>query len=1022
MRRLARYLAYGAAALALLALAAALALPMLLDRPGIVAQLQARLSRAVRGDVRWQEFSVRILPTPHGLLRGLRVETEAATFTTDEVTLALSLWPLLKGRAEITSLQVAGPSLRFTVVPAAEVPEEARLKKPQAPPEAYRSAMAMVAGALQDFAPDTVMEIVDGEVDLRIEGGPSFEAKQVNLHARTSEEGVQFDVTATSRFWTAMKIGGRIRYADLSSTADVQLARVQGQAWLDYALRETGVRVAVPDLDVSARFRALPEKPLELELDARAPTVTVTRGAQRFAIAPASLKATAEAGPEALGVRVAGLQAGETSIGDGTLRYALKDGAVAADLGYRIDLVQAAGYVRQIAPGAMARIESLTGALQGRATLALMGSDYRIGARVEKSDAVLQLKDIAAPVRLARTSLEVDPSGIKVTDTAASIPTAEVVVSSAQYTFKGGSGAAAADFDVDVAKTLEVLRNPLQPPVGRARGSARVAFTPKTVNVGRVVVEYLDSKVTASAQLSDFATGPRVKGAVSDALISARLLDWVWRIGALPPSLEVKAPVRAAVPRLAWSPKGFELQATAQVDRGPALTADLAWSPELLEVRRASIKDRMSDVAVNLRSRERVIEGRYAGTLDGRSISALLANAGAHAGTIGGDLSFTFDRAQPRRTTAQGTLNAQNLDLSWLAGKPAKLEHMDLLADGAGIHVKDATVEWAGQRATLRAETKRGDDGPVVDAQIESPGVVVDALLPPKGEKASRGPSDPLRGVFPLPVTGRVALRSKFIQYGNLKVEPVNAVLTAQSQSAKLEVNEAFLCGLAVPATLEATPAGFAARVNIAAENQKLEDAAKCLSAEEVVITGPLDLRASLRTQGQPAEFLQNLSGTVSADVRNGEMKKFALIGNILSMQNVVSLVQQGGAHLGANSFPFRQLSAKGRFEKGRFVIDEGVFHSNAVGLGANGWISLSDFQTRLTVLVAPLALVDEAVRKLPVLGYVVGGTFTSLPVSVSGDIRDPTVVPLGPRAITSELTGILGRTLSLPGKLVPGE
>jgi len=58
-------------------------------------------------------------------------------------------------------------------------------------------------------------------------------------------------------------------------------------------------------------------------------------------------------------------------------------------------------------------------------------------------------------------------------------------------------------------------------------------------------------------------------------------------------------------------------------------------------------------------------------------------------------------------------------------------------------------------------------------------------------------------------------------------------------------------------------------------------------------------------------------------------------------------------------------------------------------------------------------------VRKLPLLGYVVGGALTSLPVAVSGDIRDPRVVPLGPRAITSELTGIVSRTFSLPGRVV---
>jgi hypothetical protein len=40
----------------------------------------------------------------------------------------------------------------------------------------------------------------------------------------------------------------------------------------------------------------------------------------------------------------------------------------------------------------------------------------------------------------------------------------------------------------------------------------------------------------------------------------------------------------------------------------------------------------------------------------------------------------------------------------------------------------------------------------------------------------------------------------------------------------------------------------------------------------------------------------------------------------------------------------------------------------------------------------------------------------------VSGDIRDPRVVPLGPHAVSDRLLGVFERTLKLPGKLVPGE
>ena len=46
--------------------------------------------------------------------------------------------------------------------------------------------------------------------------------------------------------------------------------------------------------------------------------------------------------------------------------------------------------------------------------------------------------------------------------------------------------------------------------------------------------------------------------------------------------------------------------------------------------------------------------------------------------------------------------------------------------------VAEATVDWAGQRATLRGTISRSDSGPMVDAQIDSPGILLDALLPPE--------------------------------------------------------------------------------------------------------------------------------------------------------------------------------------------------------------------------------------------------------------------------------------------------
>ena len=599
-----------------------------------------------------------------------------------------------------------------------------------------------------------------------------------------------------------------------------------------------------------------------------------------------------------------------------------------------------------------------------------------------------------------------------------------------RYGIEKGSLDGELAYDLDLAQTLrhattlfpgetKALLPYLPPGGGQLRGRAALALGEKPSVGVDAALTALDGALNVSARITDFERGPRVQASLGESTVGAELLAWLWKTFELPPSLALKSPIRLTAPGIGWSPKGLELRADAAFPAGTRLGADLSWSKGVLGLRRATITDKQSNAMVSLRSKGGALEGRYSGRLDSRSLAAVLQGAQGRGGALAGDVRFRYDEAARRRATATGALKGERLDLSWLAGKPATLERIEVSADGNTLSVAEAAVVWAGQRATLRGTVSRSEAGPMVDAQIDSPGIVVDELLPPQKpeeEKTEKKSVDP----WPLPVTGQITLRADFIQSRHLKVAPVVGTLDLERERAHVEMKEGMLCGISLPFTLEATREGFTAATQIRAAKQPMEQVAKCLSNEKVAITGPADLKADLRTRGRKkAELLHNLTGTTSIDVRNGEVLKFALIGNILAMQNVAALITQGGPKLGAQGFPFRQLSANGRFEKGRFVLQEGVFYSNAIGFGANGWVSLADYDSRLTVLVAPFALANEAVRKLPLLGYVVGGTLTSLPVAVSGDIRDPLVVPLGPGAITSELLGIVTRTLTLPGKLV---
>ena len=1084
----ARYAAYCAAALAAAAVAAALILPEILDTPAVRAEIQRKLSEAVQGEVAWDGLSIRILPSPRGVLRQARVEIPGmVSVRARQIDARLLFWPLLHGRAEITSVSVVRPEIRIDIVPSP--PAEGQTKEVDASSQdlaaIYRSVMAPVVGLVRRFAPDTVFTVEDAIVDVRAPGMLPIELRELSVRARSGVKSMELEATTAGNYWSRVKLSTRVEYADLAGTASLDAADIKPQAWLDRYLPKSPVGVALPIAQLRARASTDAKTSVECDFDLRAGAVEVLRAAERVRAPGVEVKGKVTAGAHETVLHLNDARFGASKLAGGTLRYSPKHGSVAGHVGYELDLAQGMDYTRRLVPeeaGAMlAQFQPVTGRAHGRVRLAFGHSGWSVGVDVRQSDVAVQIRDLPGPVRLAGGAVEIDRHSVKVDRVALSIPAGEVLLSTLRHSFKDGATAGGASFDLDLARWLELARRAvpqenrdalaaIQTAAGRVQGNVRFAFgrgdwnfgvdvlksdaslgiqqlpgplkiagwsieaNPASMTINRAAVSLLDASVVASVTFDEFDAGPRARGAIAEGTIGEEFLAWVWHIARLPPHYEIKTPIRVAAPRIAWRPGGaLEVQATTQFDAGPSVAVDLSWAPGALDIRRATIKDGRSDAELALRAKGGVLEGRYAGDLDSTSIAAALKRAKMPSGAVTGDLRFTIDREHPQRMSATGHLKGEALDLAPLIGEPLKIERIDLASDETALHVREATVDWAGQRATLRGELRRGASGPVIDAQLDSPGVIVDALLPSEdktaaGEKppaaegrSKQAPDDKgeTAQLWPLPLTGRIEIRSDFVQSGRHKVAPVAATLLLEEQRAHIDLKQAQLCGIALPLTIEATPQGYSVSARISAQKQPLEQTARCLSEERVLITGVFDLKADISTRGGPAELVQNLKGKIGAEIREGKVMRFALLGNILSMGNIASLMKPGGAKLDDQGFPYRTLVVAGHFENGRFILEEGAFHSDAVGLAADGWISATDYSSRLTLLVAPFTRVDELVRKVPLLGYIVGGTLTSVPVGVSGDIRDPLVVPLDPAAVTSNLLGIFERTLKLPGKLI---
>jgi hypothetical protein len=326
-----------------------------------------------------------------------------------------------------------------------------------------------------------------------------------------------------------------------------------------------------------------------------------------------------------------------------------------------------------------------------------------------------------------------------------------------------------------------------------------------------------------------------------------------------------------------------------------------------------------------------------------------------------------------------------------------------------------------------------------IAVEVDTPGIVFDALQAAAGETtdkpateaATKAPTEEptpqpsksdAANPWSLPLTGTVAVRANFLEYQHYRAEGLRALLTLEHEDAKLHLSEGSLCGIALPLTLHATPKTFEASVSLSVKNRSLGDTAQCLQSEQVSINGNFDLSATLSAHGELAtiadSLTKSLSGSIELHAREGEIHQLKLLGNILSLKAVGDILQ-GDVKLGANGFKYRTIAVVSAVKDGTVTVEQASLDSPALGLAATGTIRLTDYDSRLTVLVAPFGRLDSVMRKVPIVGYVMGGALTSIPVGVSGDIRDPRVVPLGPGAVSSEVMGIFERTFKLPGKMV---
>ena len=264
-------------------------------------------------------------------------------------------------------------------------------------------------------------------------------------------------------------------------------------------------------------------------------------------------------------------------------------------------------------------------------------------------------------------------------------------------------------------------------------------------------------------------------------------------------------------------------------------------------------------------------------------------------------------------------------------------------------------------------------------------------------------------------VLGTLKVLTDTFSYDSYSVQPLEAEISFNPEKRVVAIQQASVCSINFSGLLNVDEQTLEIYLVPTAVDQNLAFAAACITGQKEMATGTYNLSGEIRSKSKPEAFVQSLRGNVAFSAREGRIYRFGLLAKILSILNVTEIYRGEVPDLTGKGFAYRSMKANAEIKGGKLIMQECSIDGVSMGIACEGDIDLSEKKMNLTVLVAPFKTVDRIVDIIPLVGHVLGGNLISIPFQAKGDLKDPDVIPLPPKAVGSGVLGILERTLKLP-------
>ena len=546
------------------------------------------------------------------------------------------------------------------------------------------------------------------------------------------------------------------------------------------------------------------------------------------------------------------------------------------------------------------------------------------------------------------------------------------------------------------------------------------AVTQKELSLKSMKAKISDSLITVTGTVREFPSDIRSYDLALEGNVGPKVTAWITALIDLPSEMKIRAPfsVNDAVLSIEKDRK-TAFSGRLAFGQGTQVSLNVTKTPDSTSIRNLTVKDHSHEFEANINLNRETIDTSFRGTLASQALNSIFSDSIYSAVSLEGDLKAHIVIAHPSQSTADGRLKGENIPVPWDRDIPLVVRQIALEAKGQNVVIDAAEIAAGGMTFKAKGTLSCLPSWFAVNMDLWSNGIDWETFenMLQSNESPAQGEKTGFMKDFPL--RGSLKLRSDFLRFKRFKWEPFNADLSFNGKTLLITAKKAALCGISTTGSVGITKHGLQVDAILTAQDLAFEPTVLCLTDKNVDLTGVFQMEAHLKGKGKLREIGNRLGGTFTLSSKDGKILKAKQLDRTFDLLNESENFKGQFPDLNREVISYTDLKLRGVILEQRIQIEDGMLDTSAMRIIASGYLDLGNETVDINAFVSPLKRFHQVVQKIPVLGHVTGGTLMSIPVKISGDIKDPQITFMSLSAIGSGTLGILERTLKLPITLV---